>query len=48
MTAIHDRAERRAGNIFILILVLLAAGIIAGGSYFYRRIKSNSRAEVER
>ena len=48
MTVIHDRAERRGGNIFILILVLLTLGIVAGGSYSYRNIKRNSRAEVER
>ena len=48
MTDIHDRAERRGRYIFSLILVLLAVGIVAGGSYFYRNIKRNSRAEVER
>jgi diguanylate cyclase (GGDEF)-like protein/PAS domain S-box-containing protein len=48
MTFIQDRAGRRGAKIFILIFVLLTAGIVAGGSHYYRRIKLNSRAEVER
>jgi PAS domain S-box-containing protein len=48
MADIRDRAERRGGYIFILILVFLAVGIVAGGSHYYRSFKLNFRAEVER
>jgi PAS domain S-box-containing protein len=48
MADIRDRAERRGGYIFIPILVFLAVGIVAGGSYYYRSFKRNFRAEVER
>jgi PAS domain S-box-containing protein len=44
----RDKTRRRSGYVFILIFVLLAVGIVAGGSYFYRSFKRNYRAEVER
>ena len=47
MTDIHKGAERRGGFIFSLILALLAVGIVAGGSYYYRNFKQNTRADVE-
>jgi len=43
----HDKAGRRAGYVFILIFGLLAAGIAAGGAYYYRNHERNFRVEVE-
>jgi signal transduction histidine kinase/CheY-like chemotaxis protein/HPt (histidine-containing phosphotransfer) domain-containing protein len=48
MTDTHDKAERRGGYIFILILVLLTVGIVVGGSHYYRNFKRNYRGEAER
>ena len=47
MRAVHDGTERREGILFILILVLLAVGIVVGGSTYYRSFKRNFRIEVE-
>jgi PAS domain S-box-containing protein len=44
----RDKTRRRSGYVFILILVLLAVAIVAGGSYFYRSFKLNYSAEAER
>jgi len=44
----HDKSRRRMGYDFILIFGLLAAGIAAGGAYYYRSYHRNFRVEVER
>jgi hypothetical protein len=44
----HDKDRRRAGYALILIFGLLAAGIGAGGAYYYRNHERNFRVEVER
>jgi PAS domain S-box-containing protein len=46
--ATHDKTGRRAGYVFILIFGLLAAGIAAGGAYYYRNHQRNFRVQVER
>jgi len=43
-----ERDERRAGHVFILIFVLLAAGIVTTGYLYYRNHKERHRVEVER
>jgi two-component system cell cycle sensor histidine kinase/response regulator CckA len=43
----HRQTERRAAYILILIFVLLAAGIVAAGSLYYRNYEKQYRAEVE-
>ncbi len=44
----HDKTRRRGGYVFILIFGLLAAGIAAGGAYYYRNHERIFRLEVER
>jgi len=43
----RDKSRRRMGYDFILIFGLLAAGIAAGGAYYYRSYHQNFRHEVE-
>jgi PAS domain S-box-containing protein len=44
----RNKGGRSAGYVFILIFGLLAAGIAAGGAYYYRNHERNFRVEVER
>lgn len=43
----HDRTERRAGYIFILIFALMAIGVAMGGSVYYLNYERNFRVQVE-
>jgi len=46
--AARDTSERRAAYILILVFVLLAAGIVAAGTLYYRNHKKHHTVEVER
>jgi hypothetical protein len=43
----HDLTEGRTGRRAILVVILLAAGIIAGGIFSYRNYERHFRAEAE-
>lgn len=43
-----DKTERRAGYGFLAIFIVLAAGIVASGVFFYGNYKTRFRAEVDR
>jgi PAS domain S-box-containing protein len=43
----HEPTERRTGHLFLLIFLLLAAGIVAAGTFYYRNHERHYRAEVE-
>jgi PAS domain S-box-containing protein len=42
-----EQTERRTGYAYLLIFILLAAGILTGGYFAYRHYEKNYRAEVE-
>lgn len=45
--AANDRLERHAGHLFVLIILVLTAGIVLGGFFYYRNYERNYRAQVE-
>jgi signal transduction histidine kinase/DNA-binding response OmpR family regulator/PAS domain-containing protein len=47
MTDVRARAERPGGRLFVLTQVFLAAGIVAGGSFYYGHTRRNYRTEME-
>ena len=46
--AARDTSERRAAYILILVFVLLAAGIVAAGTLYFRKYEKRHRVEAER
>ncbi|MCX6571765.1 MAG: ATP-binding protein [Candidatus Aminicenantes bacterium] len=44
----HEKTARRPGHGFLLVFIVLAAGIVASGFFFYGNYKKHFRAEIER
>lgn len=44
----RDKTERRAGYGFLLVFMVLAAGIVASGFFFYGNYKRHFRDEIDR
>jgi PAS domain S-box-containing protein len=46
--ALNEKTVRRAGYGFLSVFIVLAAGIVASGFFFYGNYKKHFRAEIER